>query len=353
MIKIKVPGKLYIAGEYAVVEAGYPAILVTIDRFIYFTLNQTLIKGSLTSKNFQETPLVWTRNANMITFSKPNNAFKYVIAAIKVTEKYAMEQHVKLKYFDLNIKSELDSPDGKKFGLGSSAAVTVGTVKILNKFYDLHLTLEQIFKLAALAHFYVQGNGSLGDIAAITYEGWIAYYSFDRQWLKNTHFSTISALISHEWPQLKIFHLKAPKSLTLLVGWSGTPASTSHLLKTVKNKDLYEYYHFITQSKKCVETLIQAFKCQNIIIIQEQIIQNRNLLLQLSKTANMEIETPRLKELIEIAHHYHAVAKTSGAGGGDCGIAFATSQTDIPNLLKTWKHKKILPLDLKTYREEQ
>lgn len=34
MIEVSAPGKLYIAGEYAVVEPGHPAIIVAIDQFI-------------------------------------------------------------------------------------------------------------------------------------------------------------------------------------------------------------------------------------------------------------------------------------------------------------------------------
>ena len=34
MIEVTAPGKLYIAGEYAVVEPGHPAIIVAIDQFI-------------------------------------------------------------------------------------------------------------------------------------------------------------------------------------------------------------------------------------------------------------------------------------------------------------------------------
>ena len=38
MITVKAPGKLYIAGEYAVVEPGCPAILVGLNRYVYATI---------------------------------------------------------------------------------------------------------------------------------------------------------------------------------------------------------------------------------------------------------------------------------------------------------------------------
>ncbi|SQC68686.1 phosphomevalonate kinase [Listeria fleischmannii subsp. fleischmannii] len=37
-IQVKVPGKLYIAGEYAVVESGHTAILTAVDRYITLTI---------------------------------------------------------------------------------------------------------------------------------------------------------------------------------------------------------------------------------------------------------------------------------------------------------------------------
>ena len=38
MIEVSAPGKLYIAGEYAVVEPGHPAIIVAVDQFITVTI---------------------------------------------------------------------------------------------------------------------------------------------------------------------------------------------------------------------------------------------------------------------------------------------------------------------------
>jgi len=34
MIQVKAPGKLYIAGEYAVTEPGYKSVLIAVDRFV-------------------------------------------------------------------------------------------------------------------------------------------------------------------------------------------------------------------------------------------------------------------------------------------------------------------------------
>ena len=127
------------------------------------------------------------------------NPFHYILAAIKITEKYAREQGKELAFFDLKVTSELDNSNGRKYGLGSSGAVTVATVKALSAFYELPLTPMMTFKLAALAHLEVQGNGSCGDIAASSYGGWIAFATFDQQWLKKEQQSESKSLTYVYW----------------------------------------------------------------------------------------------------------------------------------------------------------
>lgn len=51
MIIAKVPGKLFIAGEYAVTEPGFPAILVAVDQFITVLLDKSSEKGSISIFN--------------------------------------------------------------------------------------------------------------------------------------------------------------------------------------------------------------------------------------------------------------------------------------------------------------
>ena len=50
------------------------------------------------------------------------------------------------------------------------------------------------------------------------------------------------------------------------------------------------------------------------------ITENRKLLVGLSSLTGVTIETPALKKLCDLAETYRGAAKSSGAGGGDCGI---------------------------------
>ena len=49
MIRRSAPGKLYIAGEYAVVEPGHQALLVAVDRFITVRVTPAEHTGRITS----------------------------------------------------------------------------------------------------------------------------------------------------------------------------------------------------------------------------------------------------------------------------------------------------------------
>ena len=89
-----------------------------------------------------------------------------------------------LKHFHLTIDSNLADNSGQKYGLGSSAAVLVSVVKALNEFYGLELSNLYIYKLAVIANMKLQSLSSCGDIAVSVYSGWLAYSTFDHDWLK-------------------------------------------------------------------------------------------------------------------------------------------------------------------------
>lgn len=353
MIEVSAPGKLYIAGEYAVVETGHPAIIVAIDQFVTVTIESARKVGSIQSAQYSGMPIRWTRRNGELVLDIRENPFHYILAAIHLTEKYAQEKNILLAFYDLKVTSELDNSNGRKYGLGSSGAVTVATVKALNTFYALNLSQIEIFKIAALANLTVQDNGSCGDIAASCCGGWIAFSTFDHQWLQeqsNQH--TINHLLEINWPGLSIEPLLAPKDLRLLIGWTGSPASTSDLVDQVhssRKEQMHSYKRFSEDSASCVKEMIKGFKENNVPLIQQMIRQNRTLLHVLSAITGVSIETPALKNLCDLAEKYEGASKSSGAGGGDCGIVIVDQKSGILPLISAWEKAKITPLPLHVY----
>lgn len=354
LITEKAPGKLYIAGEYAVVENGYPAILVALDQFVTCSIEESAAEvGKIISRQYHNNALQWYRLGEQMVVDNRDNPFSYILSAIKVTEEYARSFARELRIFDLHIDSQLDSDSGKKYGLGSSAAVTVATVKALCHFYNLPVTKDEILKLAAIAHFEVQGNGSLGDVAASVYGGWIAYHSFDRQWLaQQRKYLDLRTLVDLPWPDLKIESLKAPSNLQLLIGWTGKPASTSQLVDKIslfKARQQKEYRQFLEDSKHCIQRMVEGFHNADLESIKNEIRYNRELLKQLGTNSGVHIETPVLNKLCQIAEDFGGAAKTSGAGGGDCGIVAIDRDSNFKQVLKKWAANKIEQLPLSVH----
>lgn len=355
-VKTKAPGKLYIAGEYAVVEAGYSAIITAVDSFVYLDITEsTSDVGSIYSEGFTDEPVEWTREEGEITLSSGIPGLSYVQSAIQVTEKYLSEQGIPLGTHHIKIRSELDDHTGHKYGLGSSGAVTVGVVQGLLAFYETEISDLLIYKLSVLAQMKLGINSSFGDLAAITFSGWIHYTSFDRSFVQRYMKQySISQTIEAYWPKLMIKRLRVSKRLQYLVGWTGSPASSNDLVGAVQNKKKQtteQYDHFLEESKASVNLLAIALEENHTQKIRDAIIRNREALAQMGRETNIIIETPALKKLSEIALKHGGVAKPSGAGGGDSGIAFIFNKIQAEKIIAEWESKGITPLSLKVHNK--
>lgn len=82
----------------------------------------------------------------------------------------------------------------------------------------------------------------------------------------------MTTLIESDWPNLKIEPLQVPEDLRLLIGWTGSPASTSDLVDQVhqsREEKKNSYENFLNESKNCVDLMIQGFKQNDIALIQK------------------------------------------------------------------------------------
>ena len=443
------PGKLYIAGEYAVVD-GRAAIVTAVNRYVKVTVDAAgdcdflengecsrnfygrNFYGKITceDKNFE--PLYWkfgcgngcgngggTRFGNNKEFildkndgcgcdsrsvacdlpaeespatndsleqtnvEKIKKYYAYVISAMNVVDEYAREMGALgaaealgcAREYNVHIESDLDDKKtGKKYGLGSSAAVTVAAVRALCKWYGLTLATPELCKLAIIASSLVKKSGSGGDVAASAYGGWVLYRAYNREWLKaevemiESGDSSLHELLQKKWPRFVVKRLKVGGGLRLLVGWTGSPASSAELVGSVKagvkagaaTSDLTAREHaktyaktyedFCVQSEKCVQKIANALENGDFSALLSGFAQNRALLKDLGEITGTLIETPKLTQLIEVANSAGLPSKTSGAGGGDCGIAIARAQdfdAVFARIKDEWQKSGIEALNLK------
>ena len=359
----RAPGKLYIAGEYAVVEPGHRAVLVAVNRFITLRITPCSptggYAGTIRSQLYDTGSRPWRHRPQDGLAEAVGGDDDYVISAIRVVEALVAEGGGRLGSFDLDISSELDEADGRKLGLGSSSAVTVATVRAVAGFYGLSLDDSRVYKLAMLASDAVQPIGSGGDIAASAVTGWVAYASPDRVWLRRARQRAQARggtgdLMESDWPGLRLRRLPVP-SVRLQVGWTGAPASTPALVAGVQAgsrgaDDVYA--SFLRASQDCLASLTAAIEADDAGQVMSAITRNRALLAQLGRISGRVIETPELTRLVEIARAHGAAAKSSGAGGGDCGIALCPPDKDIAAMSSAWRTASIQPLDLAIYTHD-
>lgn len=346
----KAPGKLFLAGEYAVVDAGNPAMIAAIDRYLTVTVTEEA-KGSLYSSQQPDVDIFWERVGETIV-TDVENPYALITSAMEITERYARANgRLTQSVYRLAVDSDLDDEASKtKYGLGSSGAVTVATVRAILAFYDLPAPAYLVYQLAVLTQLQLEKTGSFGDIAVSAYGGVVYYTSPDRAWLKQHLAQTyLPDLLAMSWKDLTIEPVELPSSLKLLVGWTGRAALTDHLIGQVKEKRSQleiDHLHqaFLKQSRECVENLYDACQENQPQLFQDKIRQNRRILADFARDMGLVIETETLTRLCELAEARGAAAKTSGAGAGDCGICFVEEAHQEEMIATSWQEAGILPL---------
>ena len=316
MTIVKTCGKLYWAGEYAILEPGQLALIKAIP--IYMTAE---IKISDAYRLYSD----------MFTYSvdlRPDSSYALIQETVALVEEYLTAQGVELQPFSLEIRGKMER-EGKKFGLGSSGSVVVLVIKAILAFYERPAERDLLFKLASAVLLKRGDNGSMGDIACIVSEDLILYQSFDRekvaQWLEKEDLSTV---LTRDWG-FSIRNVETALEFDFLVGWTKEVAVSSHMVKQIKDN---MNASFLQASKETVANLVKALETgqeETSIALLEQAS-------QLLEGLSSDIYTPSLRQLKDASRDLKAVAKSSGAGGGDCGIALSFDQDSTTLLKKRW-----------------
>ena len=149
MITCSAPGKIFLFGEHAVVY-GKTAIACAIDLRAHVSV--------------EEAPSVQMKGLSGENVELNSGKHPYIYA---VAEKF--KNFTDHKGVCIDIRSDI--PVGS--GLGSSAAVTIATIKALDTFYGSNLSLEDIAHMGHQVETEVQGRASPTDTFVSTYGGMV------------------------------------------------------------------------------------------------------------------------------------------------------------------------------------
>lgn len=374
MITIKAPGKLMLAGEWAVLEQK-PCIVMAIDKFVEVNIEETSI-STLKTPYMEEIEFVFEKNKirfRKILTNQQKADLLYAKHALETFLMFMAENANPIKSFRLETKShdtvieiKNESSEGEKhktekLGFGSSAAVIVAIGTAIMKLYEYDINDKKIkdviFKLASIAHFTAQEfRGSCFDIAASVYGNILYYKTFNALWLRNElsnkksdEKKSILEILDGDWPGLKIKPIKLPENVKVLCCYTGKSSSTNIMMMTMdrfKNKDYNNYIRIIDEIETSVDSIIDSFDLNNDREVKMMIHKNQNDLKELNNESKAELMTPELEKAIEIANNNDCVGKISGAGGGDCAIAFCFDDKNCKKVISDWKESELYPIDV-------
>ena len=256
MIAVKTCGKLYWAGEYAILEPGQLALIKAIPIYM---------RGEIA---FSDSYRIYSDLFDFAVDLTPNPAYSLIQETISLVEDFLVNRGQTLRPFSLEIRGKMER-EGKKFGLGSSGSVVVLVVKALLALYDITVDQELLFKLASAVLLKRGDNGSMGDLACIVAEDLVLYQSFDRQkvaaWLEEENLATV---LERDWG-FSISQVQPGLECDFLVGWTKEVAVSSQMVQQIKqNID----QNFLTSSKATVYALVEALEQGNAEKIIEQVL---------------------------------------------------------------------------------
>jgi len=261
------------------------------------------------------------------------------------------EQEVHVELADLaGVELVVESAGGRRLPVGSSAALAVGSVRALTLHMGFELEDIEVFRLAVMAHALSQRGGSGYDVAASTMGGWTMYERplegvlpwdgwdvascLDFEALEGT---LAFALEFADWPAVR---RRPRQALGVIVAHTGVKAETARFLRA---------YDAARGNAAFREALVEHQRVSNMLIgqlwqgapsgtIAESVRNSVATLRSLDEAGGMGIYTGEINALLFEASRSGAVAKVSGAGGGDCVVALAWARDDLAACAAAWSN---------------
>ncbi len=285
--KVSVPASIMLMGEHAVLR-GHQAIVCAVDKRMNITL---------TPNNTREI-IIGDSKLGSISYKLDDFAiekpFEYVLAIIG-RYKNSIKQG-----FTIDIDAEFAST----IGLGSSAAVTIGTIAVMDRWLNsVSMSYEDIFNMAKSVLMDIQKLGSGADLAASLYGGVLAYSKTE---CKKLEFNgTFTAIYSGYKTPTKVVIEKINQYAT------DNPA---------KYNEVFAVMHNI------VIDAIEAINTKDLIKLGKLFTAHHTQQVHLGTSDEV------LEQLVEHLQAESNIlgAKISGSGLGDCVIGLGTS-SNAPN----------------------
>lgn len=276
---VEAPGKIFLIGEYAVLH-GAPAVVASVNRYAVAQFVPEMAPAS---------PLV--------------------AEAVRLAREGLGDRAAALPDGSVLINTEAFASNGRKLGMGSSAAVAVSSVAAVMELAGLPIVghRDLCFTLADAAHRAAQGGvGSGADVAAAVHGGIIQF-----------------TRAAGGYPATQ--RQRLPAGLRTVVFAEGAPAATPDMVRAVAQlaeRDAPAHAACIDRLKGEAETFGRAMAAGDAAGVIASVERYGETMAELGRHAQVPIVTTRFELAAELALNLGGAAKPSGAGGGDVGVAF-------------------------------
>lgn len=268
-VTVSVPGKLLLMGDHAVVY-GRPCLVTAVSERMSVSVEQS--------------------PDGQLHFDVPEHMdTRFVSRALEEAR-----THWGMPISDITIRTE--SQFSGNVGLGSSAAVTVGTIAALREYLGKKDNLKLLFTLSYRTILEVQGRGSGFDAAAALFG--------------NTLYFVTAGKVIEPLPV---------KNMPLVVGFTGVKADTVTLMREVGEK-MKAQPERVNRIYDAIAKLVEEAKPKTIEGDWERV--GKLMDFNQEYLRDLGVSSEKLESLIMASKKAGAWgAKLSGAGGGDCMIA--------------------------------
>ena len=296
-IVVSAPGKLILAGEYAVLRGGLAVAAAVKRRAIAFVVDRDPARAAGLTPFLAAAARVLEERANDAT------------AAAIVREAIVVD-------------STALRSDDSKLGLGSSAAVTVAAIGAALIASGGPLRRDLVHTLARAAHLHAQGGrGSGADITAATFGGTL--------WVREGAHGPL-ALPAATWIPL----------------WTGRPADTVSLIRAVEAARDARPAAVDTACDRIAAAAQALSDATSDVEAIAAIDLGGDAIVELAAAAHLDLETDPVRAARRVARRLGGAVKTCGAGGGDLAIACLPAGTEVTSVTQAFLETGCTPLDL-------
>ena len=324
--ELSAPGKAFVAGEYSVLERGEPALVLAVDLRLRVVLRE--LRGS--AVELTHAPSAASLRGELgpdgLTWTSGIPAeLRFAARAAGLAAKVCAEEGRERRGFAAAFHDDL-SRDGRKLGLGGSAAASVLAIRATCAAQGRDLEVREVISLAAAAHWVEQGGrGSGADVAACASGGLIEVRS-GHPWSGVDEVVSLRGGDLLRASPLDVTQLRVPSGLRFLLVWTGHPADSRALVGSVltfARARPARWSHHVRALSTAEAMVRDALERTDEAASLDAIRRSATALAALGDDAQVAIVTEAIARACAIASGAGAAGKPSGAGGGDCAIVLA------------------------------